>query len=257
MAVPSSAGSRRSRSSWAGVSTSAFRPPAMALRVVSLPAVNSSVKKNISSGSLSCGRVLARQLGLEHDREQVVARLLAALGDQLDAISREHAPVLAVQGIAGLRLEPEVHPVAEHLAVLLGHAEQQADGLERQVARHVAHEVAGAARGQRVEDAARAAAQLRLERADPVRREALVHEPADPPVPGVVHHVEHQPGARLVGDHGAALRPAASRDRGVRLRVELDGERVRVAAHHPEALALRRVRRGRVPVDGRMRAQPA
>ena len=44
IAVPMRSGSPRNAASWSGCSTSACTPPAIALRVVSLPAANSRLK---------------------------------------------------------------------------------------------------------------------------------------------------------------------------------------------------------------------
>jgi hypothetical protein len=71
-----------------------------------------------------------------------------------------------------------------------------------------------------------------------------------------VHHVEHHARERGVLEERAALRAAAAGDRGEHRRVEQHAQRVGVAAHHPKALAVGRMRGGLVPVDRRLAPQP-
>jgi hypothetical protein len=206
-------------------------------------------------------RLLAGQLGVDHHREHVVAGRGTLARDQLgpialDALVRRAHLVVRLAQIAARVLEREVDPIAQLRARLLRNAEQHADRLERQLARDVDHEVAAAAPDRVGQDPAGAPAQLGLEVADPPRREAPVHERADPVVAGRVHHVQHHARVGDVLQERAAVPPAAARHRGERDRVEQHAQRVGMPAHHPEALAVGRMRGRLVPVDRRLAPQP-
>jgi hypothetical protein len=141
------------------------------LRVVSLPADEEQEEEHQELAVGQARRIFAGQLRVDHDREHVVARLRAVLGDQLGAVALDARvrPPHRLGGLAQLAarvLECCVHPVAQLRARLLRNAEQDADRLERELARHVDHEVAPAALDGRGEDRARATAQLRLEVGD-------------------------------------------------------------------------------------------
>jgi hypothetical protein len=88
-------------------------------------------------------------------------------------------------------VEQRLHGREERMPVGLRHAEQDADHLHRELRRDLDEEVHGDAVLDRREERAGPAAELRLEPAHGARREPGAHEPADPRVARIVHHVQH------------------------------------------------------------------
>ncbi len=94
--------------------------------------------------------------------------------------------------------------------------------------------------------------QLVLEAGDRARRESHAHEPPDPRVTRVVHHVEDDPGDLEVLQQRAAVLAASSALGGVGHRVAQHRERLGVGRNRPEPLAVGRVLRGLVPPHRRL-----
>ncbi len=173
-----------------------------------------------------------RSAVLEHGR-LVTGRL--ARGDEPDAVVSD--------------VEARVDEPPEVVAVLLRDAEQDADGLHRQLRGHRFEEVDLGARLDGVEQQAGAPAQLVLEPAHHARGEPRAHQPADPGVAGVVHHAQHRAGELDVLEQRAAVPAVAAPLRRVGGRVAQDLEHLGVGGHGPEALAVGRVLGGFVPED--------
>ncbi|MGR6998165.1 hypothetical protein ACU686_08835 [Yinghuangia aomiensis] len=140
----------------------------------------------------------------------------------------------------------QVLDVAEQLVpVGLRHAEHRTDRLHRQLARDGGQEVHGHAGLDPVDEQARAAREVVGEQRDHARREAFVDEAADPVVPRVVHHVDHQAAREGVGQDRAAVLG------GVGVGVAQDFQRLGMRGNRPEADPVGGVRGGLVPVHGR------
>ena len=106
-----------------------------------------------------------------------------------------------------------VRPAEQLVAVVLRHAEQAGDGLQRQLARHLFDEVAGALRGRGLGDVLGALGKFVLQPPDGARGEAAGDDLAQP---GVVRrvHVEHHAALQLDLLARHLLRPG--RDSAVR-----------------------------------------
>ena len=199
--------SRLSRSAayCSGCCISAHMPHAVVLRVVSLPATDSSSMNMSNSSSesfspstsalmslvtMSSLRVAVTLLGeVVRVRVQRRRRRVRALGAALEL------------GVVGA--DHRVRPLEDESAVLLRDAHDLGDRLERELGREVDDEVARAALDHVVDDQRGAVAQVLLEQPDHARREALAHEPAVARVLrriGVEHHqaagVERRPAPR-------------------------------------------------------------
>jgi hypothetical protein len=96
------------------------------------------------------------------------------------------------------------------------------------------------------------APELHLELLDHPSREARADQAPHAGVTRVVHHVEHDPGDGQVGEKGAAVLPIAALLRGVGIRVAEYLAGLGVRRHRPEALPIRGVSCGFVPVDRRL-----
>ena len=184
--------------------------------------------------------------GVEHVRGHVIGRV----EDVVEVQRRER------------RLEPErerVRPVAQLVAVAVGHAEHVGDHLERQREREVGdhlHRVA--ARDDGVERGVDELLHARRELLDRARREHLLHDPADARVIGRID-VEHAAGAPLgpLTEHllpqlGAWVRALDRVVLDAELGVTEEPEAVVVAEQHPgpERALLHRVLLEQEPVLG-------
>ena len=121
----------------------ASTPPEMAWRVVSAPAANSSEKNAYSSTSVSWAG------STSGSDAWMTTESMSSVGcgplrrDQLDAVVEHAGPgrrrprrcAVGEADVALAHVEPGVEERAELVAVLLGDAEQDADGLHRQLAR--------------------------------------------------------------------------------------------------------------------------
>ena len=179
------------------------------LRVVSLPAATSRLNAICCSRSVTGRSEVARAR-----REEVVGRaprasrpaaagpVLEHLGRGLLGAGRDLARVAVVV------VEGGVGPLEEQVAVGLGHAEQQGDGLERQLGGDVDEEVARAAAHHGVEDLVAAGGEVGFDLAEPPRADRRGDDPADVLVAGVVLHVEEHAGgeARRGGPRSASRR---------------------------------------------------
>ena len=113
-------------------------------------------------------RVLARQRRVAHDREHVVGRMRALLGDEPGAVLEHRGR--GVRDVVGglerlavvLEVEAVLDPFEELVAIRLGDAHQDADRLHRQLARDRRREVARARARARRRRAARCGAGARL-----------------------------------------------------------------------------------------------
>ena len=115
-------------------------------------------------------------------------------------------------GLVG-NVEDVLDRVEEEMTVGLRHAEQEADRLHRELGGHLDQEVALLV--DRLDEPAHPAPQLRLQVPHGGRRQAPGDQPADAGVPGVVHHVEHDPGDGQVLNDRPPVGTVASGLRGV------------------------------------------
>ncbi len=162
-------------------------------------------------------------------------------------------------GVVGvLPADDAVGPVEEQPAVLRGHPEHVGEREQRQVGGDVAGGVDLVRPGEHpVDDRARVAADLVLERCDGPRRERPGEHPAQPGVLGRVH-VEHHPahvGEVAVGGGVTDLR--ATEVRGEGRGVAQHPGHVGVPEHEPVARAPRASRPARAPRRARCRAPDA
>ena len=169
-AVPSSDGSRRKRSHWSGWSRNATRPPEIAERVVSDPAMvrirknwssSDGVSRHVSPSSPSTSAVV-RML---HTSSVGIAALV--LAERARVLVELHAgEEVVLLRDARLRIgrgHDRVGP-AEHVgAVGLGDAHDVGDHVHRELVGDVLHEVAGARLGGGVEHAGGARRDLLVE----------------------------------------------------------------------------------------------
>ena len=155
-----------------------------------------------------------------------------------------------------LEVEAVLDPLEQLMAIGFGDAEQDADRLHRQLAgdrrrrsrtcpRASASSTSCAVRRRR-------SASRRVDRA---RRQALAHEQPHALMARVVHHVEHHPGDRQVGDRRAAVRAVAAGLRRERVGIVDHGHALGVRVHRPEPFAVGRVRGRLVPQTGAARAK--
>ena len=160
--------------------------------------------------------------------------------------------------LVGLTVAAEVEGVLDALeelmAIALGDTQEDADRLHRQLGRDVYEEVRRGRLVDPVEQRACPAAELVLEVEHRARRQPLGHEPPDPSVTRVVHHVENAARDGKILDQRAAVGAIASALRGVDLRVPQHLEHFCMRRDRPEALAVGRVCRGFVPPHWRLAA---
>ena len=209
------------------------------------------------------GRVLARQRRVAHDREHVVGGVRALLGDQPGAVLEHRRAGLSRRRRSSRT--PRARPRKSKLCSIHSNSWcRSCSGMpsSMQIAcigsspatavmkSHVPHA------DERVVDELRGAPpEVGFHAGDRARREALAHEHADALVPRVVHHVEHHPGDRQVGDGGAAVGPVAAGLRRERAGIVDDRHALGVGVHRPEAFAVGRVRGRLVPPHRRVAAQ--
>ncbi len=193
---------------------------------------------------------------LDDRRQDVVGQVVALAGDQAGAVVAQLLRVLSGNDLGRRRGDARIDPLGELGTVLLRHAEQQADRLQRQIAGEAGDEIERLVLGQGIDQGHRAAAQLHLQRMDGAIGEALVDEAAQPLVAGIVGPIEELAGLVLVLEGGAAGDAAAALVGGERDRIEHDGHGILVPAHHPEPLPIGAHGRWLVPVDGRVLARP-
>ena len=172
------------------------------------------------------------------------------------AVVAQSPRILPGNDLGRRRGDAGIDPLGKLCAVLLRHAEQQADRLQRQITGEAGDEIERLVLGQRLDQSHGAAAQLRLQLMDGAVGEALVDEAAQPLVAGIVSPVEELAGLVLVMQARAAGRAAATLVGGERDRIQHDGHGILVPAHHPEPLPIRRHGRRLMPVDGGMLARP-
>ena len=140
--------------------------------------------------------------------------------------------------------------IEEEMAVGLGHAEQYADGLHRELGGHVDQKVTLVVDG--FDQPTHSTPQLLLQVADGRRRQPPGHQAPDARVTGVVHHVEHDARHREILNDRAPVRSVASRLRGIGHGVVQHLEHLVIGGHRPEALPVGGVDGGLVPPDGRL-----
>ena len=180
----------------------------------------------------------------------------ALLRDQIEPVVAQLHGILARDDLARGLGNAGVDPLGKLDAFLLRNAEQETYRLQRQVAGETSHEIERLVLRHRLDQRHGAAAQLSFERQNGAGRKALVDERPEALVLGVIHPDEHRTGLPFVLQPRATLGAIASlvRREGRRIRDHRHG--IVVAAHHPEALALWRMLRRLVPIDGSvLRAQ--
>ena len=126
-------------------------------------------------------QLLAVDLGVQPDADQIVAALLLALGQDLFVKHREvgeRLHHLLGDFTAVAALDVDVGPVQHFVAAGPRVAEHLTDHVHRQRSRDVAHQVALAAGGDAIEQLVDDAADRILEPGDAARSEALAHQPA-------------------------------------------------------------------------------
>jgi hypothetical protein len=200
-------------------------------------------------------RDLVGQLGVDDSGEHVGPRLGAFLLDQRTAVlvhpvERGLTPGRYREDVRLVwHVEYVLYRLEEEVAVRLGDAQQQTDGLHRELGGHVGQEVEFVAG--RIEEHPHPTAQLSLEAPHRRRRQALGHEPPDPRVARVVHHVQHHARHGQILDRRPAVGTTAAGLRGEGHGVVEHPEHVVVAGDRPEPLAVGRVHGGLVPPDRR------
>ena len=234
---------------WSGNASSATTAPAIALRVVSAPAAQSSEKKNCSSWSVSSGGSSPSRWAWQTTESMSSAGCArfsaisaapysniaaAATGDLVGRLERL-APALEVEecsihsksrcrSSSGMPMRMQIACIGSSPAISFTKSHSP---------RSSAASTSAAVR----------VAQLGVEPGDRARGQALAHEQPDTLVARVVHHVEHQAGHRQVVQRRAAVGTRPARLRGERARVVHDGHARGVGVHRPEAVAVGRVRR--------------
>ncbi len=151
-AVSSGTERLRRSSSWSGHSVKASTAPAMALRVVSAPGREDQGEEGGELVLAQPRRVRIRELGVDDDRQHVGAGVGPLLGDQrCSVLAHPRQCLLSLRahgqevGLVG-EVEDVLDRFEEEVPVFLGHAEQEADRLHRELGRHVDQEVALVAR---------------------------------------------------------------------------------------------------------------
>jgi hypothetical protein len=147
----------------------------------------------------------ARERAVHDGRQHVVARRAALLGDQPRAVLEHRACAACVRAstlaeVAAVVVEGGVGPREEPVAIVLRHAEQARDRLQRQLGGDVEQEVAA----RRARRAASTIAAVRLAELVSTRASArgdtvAGREPAEALMARVVHHVEEDAGREPVG----------------------------------------------------------
>ena len=79
--------------------------------------------------------------GMDDRRQDVVRRVLPLLLDDVPRIVRDLAQILPGDDVFALRFDPIVDPVAQHRAVFLRYAQDDADRLQRQFSRVMTDEI--------------------------------------------------------------------------------------------------------------------
>ena len=222
-AVSISSGCARSRSSSSGCSSSVLSPMAMALRVVSEPAMARIRNQRSSSISLSSvhGAVVEGELGVHELRPHVVlGRVAPRRAEGVGVDQHAHLGVVLLgRGDTGLgvpRPQHRLHVVEDRRALVDGDAHDVGDDVQRQQLGDLADELAAVAPLERVDDAAGPALHHLVEPGDHPGREAEAHQATEPALHRRVgvhdrlaaalgHHVAQR--AAVVG--GEALRVAA------------------------------------------------
>ena len=122
---------------------------------------------------------MAVDLGLEQHPDEVVARLLLALGDQrVDVgLGVAHGLALVVPVEERVREHP-LDPVEPALLVLLRQVHEPRERAERHRVRELGHDVAAAVARDRLEQPRRERLEVRAQRIDARPREERVDEPA-------------------------------------------------------------------------------
>ena len=198
---------------------SASTPTAIELRVVSLPAAIEQVEEHLQlelgHGSGAAGRSTRRA------RRRTACRRRASplLVDQPACRTRTSRPpprrrlLARLAEIAVVVVERRVGPAEAAGGDRPAARRAAGDRLQRQLGGDVDQEVARPADG-RVDDGRGALAQLVLQRAQRARRHGRRHEPADPLVARVVHHVEEhagrEPAGQVLDERAAAVAAAAA-----------------------------------------------
>ena len=218
------------------------------------------MKKLSSSSSVSGPPSLPSSSG--SSRALMIVDMISSVGflrfsgDQAGAVVAQSPRILSGNDLGRRRGDAGIDPLGKLRAVLLRHAEQQADRLQRQIAGEAGDEIERLVLGQRLDQGHGAAPQLRLQLMDGAVGEALVDKAAQPLVARIVSPIEELAGLVLVMQARAAGRAAATLVGGERDRVQHDGHGILVPAHHPEPLPIGRHGRRLMPVDGRMLARP-
>ena len=136
------------------------------------------------------------------------------------------------------------------MAIRFGDPEQNADCLQRDLAGDVVHHIERGGVVDGVEQQQGAAAQLDLQTLHHAPGQPRADEPPKPRMTRIVHHVQHDPGDRQVGEQRAAVGTIAAALGGIRLRIAEHLAGLGERRHRPEALTVRGVARRLVPVNG-------
>ena len=166
-------------------------PCVIELRVVSLPATD---EHDHEEAELVVGELLPLDVSLDQRRDDVLGRVLVALLGHLHRVHDQfHRRLRGIDvGVLGILATGHlVGPTEDLVAVLLRHAEQAGDGLQRKLTRHLLDEVAACPRRRgALGDVLRALASSSSSRPMARGRETAGDDLAQP---GVVRrvHVEH------------------------------------------------------------------
>lgn len=228
--------SSRNAASCSGWATSAWTPPAIAFRVVSLPASEQEAEEHVELVVGQARRIFVGELR-DDDRQHVVGRSHPLLRDQLRVRTRPcRTPRAAFGAVAGAEVEARLHDLEELVTVVfrdLGGCRSSAVAARprrRRGSRPARRR--GSRRGAMVRRRSSPSKPADRERGEP-----FAHQPADPPVTRIVHHVQDDAGHREVW---AACHRRAGRRRSPTRRARVRGHLLHlgVGRHRPEALAV-------------------
>ena len=179
----------------------------------------------------------AVDLGVEQHAHQVVARFVGPLGAHRVGVDEHRLRRLGpfVRRGVGVEAEGELGPLEDLLAILLGHADEVGDRVQREPQRDVAHEVALAALGDRIDHRVDPRLHVRGEVVDATGREPRADELAQLRVLGRIEADHEQRRTRLVAEVGAVGEERVRRVPEA-VPVARDALHVGVTAHGPVAV---------------------
>ena len=197
---------------------------------------------------------------IRDNRQHVVGRLGPLRGDQLLAVAVHPRPGLLDRHLrdgclaGAAEVELRLDGLEQPMPFGFRNSQQNADHLHRQLRSDVDHEVERLPRLNGIQQPPGAGTEIVLDTADHPWRQAGADQSADLRMPRVVHHVEHLSGDRKVLQQRPTEWALAAGHRRVRLRITKHRKGFGMSGHRPEALAVRGVVGGLMPVHRRLAA---